>query len=62
MPEEEIPDDSEPTPAPEESLEESQENQINRMAGCARLGKWLAYAALVILALIVLSRCMRGTW
>lgn len=62
MAEEEIPDESAPTPAPEENLEESQEMQINRMAGCARLGKWLAYAALVILGLIVLSRCMRGVW
>ncbi|MEN3942973.1 hypothetical protein WJU23_16870 [Prosthecobacter sp. SYSU 5D2] len=60
MAEEEIPDDNQPVPEPEETLDESQEMQINRMAGCARLGKWLVYAALVILALIAISRYMKG--
>ena len=61
MAEEDIPEETEGNPPPaDETLDESQETQINRMAGCARLGKWLAYAGLVILALLALSRYMRG--
>jgi hypothetical protein len=60
MAEDEILDDDEPKPVPEENLDEGKEMQINRMAGCARLGKWLAYAALAVLVVIAVSRYMRG--
>jgi hypothetical protein len=57
MAEEDIQEDGEPAPVPEEALDEAQETQINRMAGCARLGKWLAYAALIVLAVIFFQKC-----
>lgn len=56
MPDNEIEDDSEPAAIPADTLDESQETQINRMAGCARMGKWLAYAALIILVVLAISR------
>lgn len=40
-------EDTEEVPIQEPVLDESQESQINRMAGCARLGKWMVFLLLL---------------
>jgi|GEM_PF-2255660 len=61
MLEDDVQDDAEQAPAvQEDSLDEAKDTQINRMAGCARLGKWMLYATLVVLAVMALYRCGPG--
>lgn len=55
-PEEEDPSSIPPAEAP---LEESKEAQIDRMAGCARLGKMLLYAASAVLVILALYQCQQ---
>lgn len=53
-------DDIEQPPVSEPTLDEASETQINRMAGCARLGKWMLYALLAGIAVSLMYRgCSR---
>jgi hypothetical protein len=58
-------DDIEQPPVSEPTLDEASETQINRMAGCARLGKWMLYALLAGIVLFLMyggcSRMMMRT-
>ncbi|MBB5039764.1 hypothetical protein HNQ64_004042 [Prosthecobacter dejongeii] len=49
-------DDIEQPPVSEPTLDEASETQINRMAGCARLGKWLLYLLLAGIAIFFMFR------
>ncbi|MES2737201.1 MAG: hypothetical protein V4672_12830 [Verrucomicrobiota bacterium] len=53
-------DDIEQPPASEPTLDEVSETQINRMAGCARMGKWMLYALMAGIAVSLMYRgCSR---
>lgn len=53
-------DDIEQPPASEPVLDEASETQINRMAGCARMGKWMLYALLAgIVLFLMYGGCSR---
>lgn len=47
-------DDIEQPPVSEPKLDEASETQINRMAGCARLGKWMLYALVAVIVLLLM--------
>jgi len=60
MPEEDFKDDVEQTPPHTDILDESDKAQINRMAGCARFGKWMVIAGIVIMVAFYLYRWING--
>ncbi len=50
----------EPAEAEPSATEEAQEMQVNRMAGCARLGGWMLKAALAGLVVYLAYYFLRG--
>ncbi|TDU72765.1 hypothetical protein EI77_01230 [Prosthecobacter fusiformis] len=54
-------DDIDEPPVQETNLDDAQDSQINRMAGCARMGKWMVMATLAIFLSVSLYRCATGS-